>query len=107
MRLNSITSYGSSGTYGSSSTSQAEAVSQKRPELQQTSSASSVQSAAVQDTVKLSAAAQAHLLKKQGLSVTQIANQLALTTKTVNDYLGITTSSATSGANAAALALLE
>jgi len=44
------------------------------------------------DTVQLSTAAQAKLMKHQGQSVSQIANSLALTTKTVDEYLGITES---------------
>lgn len=47
-----------------------------------------------EDKVELSAASQAKLLKHQGQSVAQIATSLALTTKTVDDYLGITESTA-------------
>jgi hypothetical protein len=43
-----------------------------------------------QDTVKLSAAAQAKLLHREGQSVNQIASSLATTTETVDSYLGIT-----------------
>lgn len=43
-----------------------------------------------QDTVKLSAAAQARLLHQQGQSVTVIASALGATAKQVDDYLGIT-----------------
>jgi hypothetical protein len=42
------------------------------------------------DTVKLSDRAQVRLLKTQGQTVSQIAVSTALTTETVNSYLGIT-----------------
>jgi hypothetical protein len=42
------------------------------------------------DTVKLSDGAQVRLLKTQGQTVSQIAVNTALTTETVNSYLGIT-----------------
>jgi hypothetical protein len=48
-------------------------------------------SAVPEDKVELSAAAQAKQLEDSGQSVAQIASALALTTKTVDDYLGITT----------------
>jgi uncharacterized FlaG/YvyC family protein len=50
----------------------------------------SAQAAAEQDQVKLSAAAQAKLLYKQGESVGTIAQALGTTTKAIDDYLGIT-----------------
>jgi hypothetical protein len=53
------------------------------------------QAAAPQDKVELSAAAQAKMLEDEGQSVAQIASNLALPTKTVESYLGITTSSET------------
>jgi hypothetical protein len=55
-----------------------------------------------EDKVEVSVAAQAKLLKHQGQSVAQIASSLALTTKTVDDYLGITESTS-AGLNLAAL----
>lgn len=48
---------------------------------------------APEDKVELSDAAQAKLLEHQGQSVAQIASSLALTTKTVDDYLGLTETS--------------
>jgi len=52
-----------------------------------------------QDQVKISLAAQAQSLKSQGESVKQIAEALGVTTKVVDTYLGITsTSSGSSGA---------
>jgi hypothetical protein len=42
------------------------------------------------DTVKLSQAAQVHLLKQQGQSLTQIASNLSIPITTVDGYLGIT-----------------
>jgi hypothetical protein len=56
-----------------------------------------------EDKVELSAAAQARLLEKAGESVSQIASNLATTAKTVDEYLGITSSS-TAVVEAAALA---
>jgi hypothetical protein len=46
------------------------------------------------DTVKLSDGAQVRLLKTQGQTVSQIAVNTALTTETVNSYLGIAQASA-------------
>ena len=46
--------------------------------------------APTQDTVKLSDGAQVRLLKTQGQTVSEIAINTALTTETVNSYLGIT-----------------
>ncbi len=43
-----------------------------------------------EDTVKLSAAAQAKLLHQQGQSISTIASSLGTTTKAVDSYLGIT-----------------
>lgn len=43
-----------------------------------------------QDTVKLSDGAQVRLLKTQGQTVSEIAIKTALSTETVNSYLGIT-----------------
>lgn len=48
---------------------------------------------APEDKVQLSVAAQAKSLAHQGQSVTQIASNLALPVKTVDEYLGITESS--------------
>ncbi|MDR3775349.1 MAG: hypothetical protein P4K97_00515 [Terracidiphilus sp.] len=45
---------------------------------------------AQEDSVKISAAAQAKLLHQQGQSVTVIAAALGTTTKAVDGYLGIT-----------------
>jgi hypothetical protein len=41
------------------------------------------------DTVKLSQAAQVHLLKQQGQTLTQIASNLSIPITTVDGYLGI------------------
>jgi len=43
-----------------------------------------------EDTVKLSAGAQVRLLRTQGQAVSEIAVNTALSTETVNSYLGIT-----------------
>jgi hypothetical protein len=50
-----------------------------------------------EDTVKLSPGAQVRLLKTQGQSVAQIVVNTALSTQTVNSYLGITQSVPTPG----------
>jgi DNA-binding NarL/FixJ family response regulator len=60
--------------------------------------------AATTDKVEISATAQARLLKKQGESVTQIATALGVSSKTVQEYLGISSSSSE---NAEVLALLQ
>ncbi|MDR3764140.1 MAG: hypothetical protein P4M01_08610 [Acidobacteriota bacterium] len=49
-------------------------------------------------TVKISVAAQARLMQQQGESVQQIANSLSTDVKTVDEYLGISTSSSSSSA---------
>jgi len=54
-----------------------------------------------QDQVKISAAAEAHALKSQGQSVSQIAQSLGVTAKVVDSYLGIQTVSSGSGGAAA------
>jgi DNA-binding CsgD family transcriptional regulator len=41
------------------------------------------------DTVKLSQAAQVHLLKQQGQTLSQIASNLSIPITTVDNYLGI------------------
>jgi DNA-binding NarL/FixJ family response regulator len=69
-------SYSSETTFGGTSNSA------------QTSSSSST----TEDTVKLSAAAQAVALYRQGNSVQQIAASLGLSTSLVDSYVGITTS---------------
>jgi len=43
-----------------------------------------------EDTLKLSAPAQAKMLQQQGQSVNMIAATLGTNAKTINDYLGIT-----------------
>lgn len=55
-----------------------------------------------QDQVKISLAAQAQAMKSRGESVKQIAENLGVTTKVIDSYLGIinTTSSGSSGAAA-------
>jgi hypothetical protein len=63
-----------------------------------------VTAASHEDTVKLSAAAQAKLMEHSGLTVKQIATNLATDTKTVDQYLGITSTS--SSETAALLAML-
>jgi DNA-binding NarL/FixJ family response regulator len=68
-------SYSSETTFGKTSNSA------------QTSSSSGT----TEDTVKLSTAAQAVALYRQGNSVQQIAASLGLTTKAVDSYLDITT----------------
>jgi len=50
-----------------------------------------------EDTVKLSPGAQVRLLKTQGQSVAQIVVNTALSTQTVNSYLGITQAVPTPG----------
>jgi proline dehydrogenase len=50
-------------------------------------------SASPEDTVKISAAAQAKLMEKQGMTIKQIATSLATDTKTVDQYLGVTSAS--------------
>jgi predicted transcriptional regulator len=52
--------------------------------------AQAAQATAEQDQVKLSAAAQAQMLYKQGESVNAIAQVLGTTAKTIDEYLGIT-----------------
>jgi hypothetical protein len=47
------------------------------------------QTAAAADTVKLSQAAQVHLLKQQGQLLSQIASKLSIPVATVDGYLGI------------------
>jgi hypothetical protein len=46
------------------------------------------------ETVKISAAAQARMLRQEGQSVANIAASLGTNTKTVDDYLGITVTDA-------------
>jgi hypothetical protein len=66
-----------------------------RPE-ETTAPATAVKPAAkvdpIADTVKLSAGAQVRLLRTQGQTVPEIAINTALSTQTVNSYLGITPS---------------
>lgn len=50
------------------------------------------------DSVQISAAAQAKLLHQSGQSVTSIASALGTDTKTVDDYLGIATTEALTAA---------
>jgi hypothetical protein len=57
---------------------------------------------ATKDTVQISAAAQARLLHQQGQSVNSIATALGTDSKTVDDYLGITTAAALTAAVKAA-----
>jgi hypothetical protein len=56
----------------------------------QTGAATKAATDSQEDTVKLSTAAQAKLLYKQGQSVSAIASSLGTTAKEVDDYLGIT-----------------
>jgi hypothetical protein len=58
-----------------------------------------VASASHEDTVKLSAAAQAKLMEQQGMTVKQIATNLTTDTKTVDQYLGITSASSSETAS--------
>ena len=53
------------------------------------------------DQVKISAAAQALQLHRQGQSVSQIAQALSLTTKTVESYLGDSTTTTSSSSTSA------
>jgi hypothetical protein len=57
-----------------------------------------------EDTVTLSAAAQAKVLHQSGQSVASIASSLGTDTKTVDDYLGITVTNAINEALKAATA---
>jgi len=57
-----------------------------------------------EDTVTLSAAAQAKILHQSGQSVASIASSLGTDTKTVDDYLGITVTNAINDALKAATA---
>ncbi len=98
MSVSSISFYSTSDTTDTSASTQRAQTAQKAAEAAQTAALSEAA------TVKLTAAAQARLLKLQGESVAQIATALATDTKTIDQYLGIT--STTSASNAAALALL-
>jgi hypothetical protein len=51
------------------------------------------------DEVRLSDSAQVHLLRTQGQTVAEIAISTALSTQTVNGYLGITQAPPTAGNN--------
>jgi hypothetical protein len=51
------------------------------------------------DEVRLSDSAQVHLLRTQGQTVAEIAINTALSTQTVNSYLGITQAPPTAGNN--------
>ncbi len=51
------------------------------------------------DEVRLSDSAQVHLLRTQGQTVAEIATNTALSTQTVNGYLGITQAPSTTGNN--------
>jgi hypothetical protein len=53
-----------------------------------------------EDTVHLSMSAQAHLLKRQGESVHQIATNLGITAKEVSGYFGVTQAQTASAAPA-------
>jgi DNA-binding CsgD family transcriptional regulator len=52
--------------------------------------------AGTDDTVKLSQAAQVHLLKQQGQTLSQIASNLSIPITTVDGYLGIAVTKPTS-----------
>ena len=80
--LFSSDSYSSSSVYSTDSTQQSQ---QSAQQTQQTTQATSDE-----DSVKLSAAAQAKMMYKQGQSVSSIAHSMGTTTKAVDDYLGIT-----------------
>jgi hypothetical protein len=54
------------------------------------------QTAAPADTVRLSQAAQVHLLKQQGQLLSQIASNLSIPVATVDGYLGIQVAKPTS-----------
>jgi len=56
----------------------------------QAAAAKQTATASQEDSVKLSAEAQAKSLYKQGQSVSTIASTLGTDTKTVNNYLGLT-----------------
>jgi hypothetical protein len=58
--------------------------------------------AETEDQVKLSAATQARQLKQQGQSVNQIAANLGVTAKVVDEYLGLTDTTQTEMIAAAA-----
>ena len=51
------------------------------------------------DSVKLSATAQAHAFKQQGLTVKGIASNMGITTSDVNSYLGISSLVTAGGGN--------
>jgi DNA-binding NarL/FixJ family response regulator len=75
-------SFSSSSLYSTDSAQQLQQSAQQARQITQTSSE--------EDSVKLSAAAQAKMLYKQGESVSTIAHAMGTSTKTINDYLGIT-----------------
>jgi hypothetical protein len=67
-----------------------------------TTATAQTSSADTDDTVKLSAKAQAKLLHTQGQSIQSIASSLGITVKDVDGYLGISTQQALQQALAAA-----
>ena len=98
MSVSSISLYSTTDTADTLASTQKAQTAQKAAEAAQTTASDEAA------TVKLTAAAQARLLKQQGQSVAQIATALATDAKTIDQYLGIT--STTSSSDAAALALL-
>jgi DNA-binding NarL/FixJ family response regulator len=74
----------------SSSTSLSNALQYSTQTTQQTERTTEAAANSAQDTVKISDSAQAKLLHRQGESVKSIAAALGTTTKTVDNYLGIT-----------------
>ena len=77
-------------SYGTTSTNATHEAA-KNTEASTTTQAST---ASQNDTVKISAAAQAKILHQSGESVANIASSLGTDTKTVDDYLGITVTKA-------------
>ena len=80
--LFSSDSYSSLSLNSTDSTQQSQQSAQQAQQVTQTSSD--------EDSVKLSAAAQAKMMYKQGQSVSTIAHSMGTTTKAIDDILGIT-----------------
>lgn len=62
-----------------------------------TTSTNTSGSAPVSDTVQLSLTAQVTAMQEQGMSVTEIASSMGMTTSEVDTYLGIAAASSTGG----------
>ena len=83
-----VNAISSSATSYSRESTQAGAVQRTQPVATSQGSAQAAL-AATEDSVKLSAAAQAHAMQQQGMTVKTIAANMGITTQAVDSYLGI------------------